>query len=279
MVNSIIYKTKKIKLNDIVNFRSRLEKNIFRSHYFFNFKKLKFRKWKFQRSYKYHHYLFFLRRFSPNLTYVPNYNHLVHPNYLDIDNIKINKYTQLFSYKSKVDLKRRLLGFFLIRKTKLLKAFLVFRHITTHFNIFDTNYEVLLLRLGFVPSIKEARRFIKYGVLKINGHIITKTRHLNDLDYVEFSDNLIDISLIDSCYSHLIKKYNAYEDIIYIKIIDYIYFLCSEYRKKMFMGILPFISPMNYATFNFIYFNKLLKNQWHYYINFYVAKKFLQYAR
>jgi hypothetical protein len=64
-----------------------------------------------------------------------------------------------------------------------------------------------------------------------------------------------------------------------LKIIDFLRVLIIDEEPNKFIGFLPFTSTFNFSTFSFIYFNILMKNQWHIFIDFYVAKKFLHYAR
>jgi hypothetical protein len=150
-----------------------------------------------------------------------------------------------------------------------------------HFNIFDTNFEILLIRLGIAKNVKQARMFVKAGVLNINGHIVTQTRHLNHLDIVKFSKNQVYFKICYSKFSFRIKKYRLIDNSGFFNVFNYIrvLFLRKSREKYKFLGFLPFTSTFNFATFSFIYFNFLMKNQWHFFIDFHIAKKFLQYAR
>jgi hypothetical protein len=278
MVNSVISKTKVQKLKDVFIFTTNSEKNLFRSTFFFNYVKFRKKKWKYYRSKNQFDMNFIFTRYAPNITYVPKYTHLV-TEPIDVDNMKINKMIQLLSYRSKLFLIRRLLGFFLIRKTKLLKKFMVFKQMNIHFNVFDTNFEVLLTRLCIAKTIKEARIYIQKGILKINNHIVTQTRHLNHLDLVKFSTNCINFIFTSSQFNFKIKKYELIKDCMNLKIIDFLRVLIIDEEPNKFIGFLPFTSTFNFSTFSFIYFNILMKNQWHIFIDFYVAKKFLHYAR
>jgi hypothetical protein len=278
MINSLIRKPLKHKLSDVFGYKKTFEKNVFRSNFFFNFLKYRKKKWRYFRSpYQYDDSLIF-KRFAPNITYVPKYTQLV-TEVIDIDNFRINKFAQLLSYKSKLWFKDRLLKFFLIRKTKLLKKFLVFRQINIHFNVFDTNFEILLIRLGIAKTIKQARVFVKAGVLNINGHIVTQTRHLNHLDIVKFSKNEIYGNIYRSKFNFRLKKYQQRNSSGLFTVFNYIRLLSRMYQKYKFLGFLPFTSTFNFSNFSFIYFNFLMKNQWHFFIDFHIAKKFLQYAR
>jgi hypothetical protein len=49
--------------------------------------------------------------------------------------------------------------------------------------------------------------------------------------------------------------------------------------KDFLLDILPFPFPINYTTFNFIYFDLVFKNQWHFNVNWYTLRKFLRYNR
>ena len=283
MINTKIYKTKILKLNDIFLPRATYDKNIFRSTFFFNYQKFRHKKWKFQRGFNNFTDKIIFRRFAPNLSYLPNYSrYVVKP--MDVDNIKINHRNQFLTYSAKLFLKRRLLGFFLFQKTKLLKKFLVFRHMNTHFNVFDTNFEVVLLRLGIANSIEQARIYIKNGMLSVNNHIVTQTRHLNHNDLVKLSRKPILFSIIRSDYSKKERCYVLRRRQFYIDIINYLTFivlrrLSNLKYKHIFFDLLPWTSTFDYSRFSFIYFNYLMKNQWHFFIDFFIAKKFLQYAR
>lgn len=279
MINALLLKPKKIQLNDIFNYKTNPVKNMYRSGYFYNYAKFRRRKWKFQRSARNISDEIIFKRYAPNIMYIPNYTKLLKNK--GRDTVKINENKQLFTYRSKLRLKQRLLNFFLIRKAKLLKKFLICRHITTHFNNFDVNYEVLLLRLGIALSIEQARVFIKGGVLKINGHIMKQNHHLNHLDFVQFNSKaVIKIKRTHSTYSRDLRKY-VYNIIFYDIQVIYSLLIRKTYKLdiKNFLGLLPFTSTFNFSNFSFIYFNYLIKNQWHFFINFYVSKKFIQYGR
>lgn len=284
MANKLILQKKQVKLKDLFN--QYTKSNVFRSNFTFNFIKFRKQKWKFQRTYKNQEDSNIYKRYAPNLTYIPNYTKFISLSEKKENKIHINKFIQYFSYKSRLILRKRLMTFFLIRKAKLLKKFLVYRHMTTHFNIFDSNYEVLLLRLGLANSIRQAREFIKKGVLKINNHVVNQTHHLNNYDIVELSSNLIEFNVCYSKFSKFYHKYMLMKDEYNFKLIDYIKLLLydknnirNKNRAYLFLGVLPFISTFNFRTFTFIYFNYLLKNQWHFYIDFFVAKKFIHYNR
>jgi hypothetical protein len=165
----------------------------------------------------------------------------------------------------------------------ILKKRFVFKHITTNFNNFDTNYEMLLLRLGIVNNMKLARNVIKQGVLLINGRNCFSTRHLINYDFISFSNKSINILDKEAIFDRRRRKYRTIYSELCVKIIDYLELVCLEAEfntnTRIFLGLLPFTSPVDYCTMSFIYFNHLLKNQWNYFFDFYVAKKFVQYAR
>jgi hypothetical protein len=283
MINTKIYKTKILKLNDIFLPRAVYDKNIFRSNFLFNYSKFRHKKWKFQRSkYTFSDPVIF-RRFAPNLSYVPNYSqYIVKP--IDVDNIKINLRNQFLTYSAKLFLKKRLLGFFLFQKTKLLKKFMVFRHMNTHFNVFDTNLEVVLLRLGIANSIHQARLYIQQGILEINNHIVTQTRHLNHLDMVKLSRKPILFKIKRSVYDKKVRNFVLEYSQYFLDICNYITLIVLKNLSlikpdQLFFDFLPWTSTFNFSRFSFIYFNFLMKNQWHFFIDFFIAKKFLQYAR
>lgn len=279
MLNRNKYIIKKnIKLKDIFIFRSP-DKNIFLSDFVFNFQKFRRRKWKYQRGRRNYFKKVVFTRFAPNLTYVSMYSSFINETLKNQQVIKIDTESQLLSYRSKLFLKKRLGGFFFVKKFKTLRKLFVYKHMITHFNVFDSNYEVLLLRLGFVKSIKEARNYISFGILRINDRIVNQTRHLNNNDLVSCSDNPMIFSLYDSIFNRVFKKYEAYNTTILSKFFDYISLLVKEKEEKFLLGILPFISSINFSNFSFFYFNTLMKNQWHFFIDFFIAKKFLHYKR
>ena len=280
MVNSKIRKLKKVRIKDTVSPPVCRDKNILRSNFVFDKTKFRRRKWKFLRSWKNYIDSKTFKRYAPNLNYVPMYSRLI--NYkIDIDNIKINKFMQFFSYKSRVLLVKRFRGLLRYEKISILKKRFVFKHITTNFNNFDTNFEMLLLRIGVVNNMKLAKNIIKQGALIINGRDCFSTRHLVNYDLVAFSPR--NLELIDKVpgFNPITRKYISVLSNISIKLIDYLELMCVEanLNTRMFLGVLPFTSPVNYCTMTFIYFNHLLKNQWNYFFDFYVAKKFVQYAR
>jgi len=282
MVNSKIRKLKKIRIKDTISPPACRDKNILRSNYVFDKTKFRRRKWKFLRNWKYYIDSKTFKRYAPNLNYVPLYSRLI--NYkIDIDNIKINKFMQFFSYKSRLLLVKRLRGLLRYEKMRILKKRFVFKHITTNFNNFDTNYEMLLLRIGIVNNMKLARNIIKQGALLINGRDCFSTRHLINYDFISFSDKSINLLDKETMFDYRRRKYRTIYSELCIKIIDYLELVCLEAEfntnTKIFLGILPFTSPVDYCTMSFIYFNHLLKNQWNYFFDFYVAKKFVQYAR
>lgn len=273
-----VVQEKKLKLKDIFILKSP-DKNIYRSYFVFNFQKFRTRKWKFLRSKRYYFKRFIFKRFCPNLTYIPKYTKLVTDINIRKKAIKIKKESQLLSYRSKLFLKKRIVGFFATRKVSRIKKLLLFRHMTTHFNSFDSNYETILLRLGICPTIEEARKFLKFGVLKINDHVVTQNRHLNKLDIVELSKNLVVYTKSESFFNKFIKAYDCLKMEICSTLFGYILLMISEDEERSFFDILPFISTINFATFEFIYFNDLMKNQWHFYLDFFTAKKFFHYNR
>nr|BDB10250.1 hypothetical protein [Actinophrys sol] len=273
-----IVEKKKIKLKDIFITESP-DKNIYRSYFLFNFQKFRKRKWKFLRSKRYFSSSFIFKRFCPNLTYMPNYSEFITDSNIHKKDIKIKNDAHMLSYRSKLFLKKRILGFFAVRKFSRIKNLLIFRHMTTHFNTFDSNYETVLLRLGICNTIIQAREFVKCGVLKINNHIISQNRHLNSLDIVELSQNLIFFFKYDSVFNKVKKAYDYYKMEICSTVFGYMSLLLKEDPHRMFFDVLPFISTINFSTFDFIYFNDLMKNQWHFYLDFFAAKKFFHYNR
>lgn len=283
MINSLIKKSKKITWNDAAFGKAHYDKNIYRNLFFFNRSKFKRRKWKFLRSWKNLLENVLIKRFSPNLKYMPMYSRLINKT-IDIDNIKLNKFRQYLTYKSRLTLITRLRGFFRIRTLKKLKQHFVYKHITTQFNSFDNNFEILLVRLGIVDNIKTARVYIKDGVLKVNNFIRYKTSNLKNYDFVEFSDNTIVVFYQKYIFIPPLRKFkNIYNDYL-VKVIDQMDYMCSHSFAKRnlnlyFLYMLPFTFPINYENMSFIYFNFLLKNQWNYFFDFYTIKKFLQYAR
>ena len=159
-----------------------------------------------------------------------------------------------------------------------------FLKFTQNFNIFYTNFEVLLLRLGFTKSIRESRIYIKAGVLKVNNHIVRQNRHLMHCDIFKFSKVPVKIRIRRSIFDKKIRKYVLKEKIHFLDLITYAQLLVvdrqSDIKKQhKFLGLLPGTSTFNYRKFSCYYFNILMKNQWHFFIDFFVAKKFLQYAR
>jgi hypothetical protein len=282
MVNSKIRKLKKVRVKDTVSPPACRDKNILRSNFVFDKTKFRRRKWKFLRSWKNYTDSRTFKRYAPNLNYVPLYSRLI--NYkIDIDNIKINKFMQFFSYKSRLLLVKRLRGLLRYEKISILKKRFVFKHITTNFNNFDTNFEMLLLRIGIVNNMKLARTIIKQGALLINGRNCFSTRHLINYDLVSFSKKNLKILDKETNFDHRRRKYKNFTAHLRLKLIDYLELMCIEAKlytnSRLFLGVLPFTSPVNYCTMAFIYFNHLLKNQWNYFFDFYVAKKFVQYAR
>lgn len=288
---------KKIKLRDI--FVSS-DKNIYRTNFFFNYGKYRHKKWKLARSYKNFEDTVIFKRYAPNISYIPKYSYIITANKIDGDNIKIDKFNQYLTYKSRLFLKKRLMGFYRIHKTKLLKKFLVFRHMSTHFNVFDTNYEILLIRFGLADGIKEARHLIKCGVLKINNFIVNQTRHLNHMDVVQFSSRQIIKKKSYSVFSIPLKKFVTETIYMKLNLFNHFRLLLQERRMPMdikknpqknsqqnpkrnlryeLIGFLPFISVFNFSNFSFLYHNRLMKNQWHFFIDFYIAKKFIKYNR
>jgi len=281
MINSIIRKTKKITLNDVAFSYSNYDKNIYRSTYFYNKAKFKHRKWKFLRSWKNRLISVLLKRFSPILKYMPRYSRLI-VGEIDIDNIKINKFRQYLTYKSKLTLLKRYRSFFRMRTTKKFKKKFIYKHMTTHFNQFDTNFEMLLLRLGIVNNMKTARVFINDGILKINKHIRYQTHHLINFDRIQFSKRVMYVRKKVTLFLYAYRKYRVRYYHMYLKAIDHIDLLCqeaSEYRIYHFLAALPFTFTINYQTMTFVYFNFILKNQWNYCFDFFTTKKFLQYGR
>lgn len=281
MINSIIRKRKKLVCNDIAFPPSNYEKNVLRSIFFYNKTKFKHKKWKFLRSWKFRLYDVLFKRFSPSLKYMPRYTRLI-SKFFDIDNIKINKFRQYLTYKSRLTLVTRLRGLFRFRTVKKLKKNFTYKHITTHFNTFDTNFEMLLLRLGIVTNIKTARVYVKNGILKINHNIRYQTNHLMNFDRVGFSKRETIILKVFSIFWYVTKKYRAMSYDMYLKMIDHMDLLChevSEFNRHHFLVALPFTSTFNFKNMKFVFFNFLLKNQWNYFFDFFTAKKFLQYAR
>jgi len=288
MINSKLLIKKQIKLNTLIT-KKTSEINLLRSDFFFNYSKFRKKKWRLQRDTN--KYVLF-RRFAPNITYIPNYSHYINIKHITKDfPIKIDKSSQLLTYKSRVELRRRLSGFFLIRKKKDLKRFLTYRYMSLHFNVFDSNFEVFLLRLGLVNSIKQARLHIKDGILKVNRKIVNQTRHFLNLDIVEFSKNLTNFNKIDFIYNDITKKYEMKKLKFSTSFFNYIFYLFyKEYDEEMeefsqdiadtlFLGILPFTSIFNFENYSFIYFNILMKNQWHFFWDFFIMKKFILYNR
>lgn len=300
MVNSVILKKKKIKLNIVLPFRS-TEYNLYRSNYFYNYSKYRKRKWSRQRN-KESDFMIY-RRYAHNITYIPNYSYYINTRHIFRNiTVKINKFNQLLNFKSKFELGRRLAGYFHIRKKKDLKDFLVYKYINLHFNVFDSNYEVFLLRLGIIDSIKEARRCIKKGVIRINQFLVKQTRHFLNLDSVRFTKNCMDFYDATYRYNYKKRKYDSFKKITSVPFFNYVQsFILDQlkydfdpehdYRdnthieilekveKNKFLGILPFTSSLNYENYNFVYFNTLVKNQWHFFWDFFVMKKFIQYNR
>jgi hypothetical protein len=178
---------------------------------------------------------------------------------------------------------KRLRGLLRYEKISTLKKRFVFKHITTNFNNFDTNFEMLLLRIGIVNNMKLARNIIKQGALLINGRDCFSTRHLINYDLVAFSNKNLKILDKETDFDYRRRKYTVFASNLRVKLIDYLELICLEakfnFNSKLFLGVLPFTSPVDYCTMTFIYFNHLLKNQWNYFFDFYVAKKFVQYAR
>lgn len=305
MINSKLLRKKQLKLKTILPLKS-YEHNIYRSNFFYNFHKYRKRKWSKQRN-AYSNIAIF-ERYAPNLTYLPEYSFYINiGSYIPRTiNVKINKFDQLLNYKSRCLLRSRLSGFFWLRKRKDLKKFLVYRHINLHFNVFDSNYEVFLLRLGILDSIKEIRFYLKQGILKVNNHIVTQTRHFMHLDIIKFSKNFINFYNVNYFYDYKLKRYicnKVYQSLSFFNyirfyIIDYLEYevdfddeedyefdhkytieILEKHEKNKFLGILPFTSVCNFENFSFIYFSTLLKNQWHFFWDFFIMKKFLQYNR
>jgi len=277
MVNALQRKHKKIKLKDIY-IKYAVEKNMYRGLLFFNFKKFRRRKWKFHRSKFLYQPKFVFHRFAPNITYIPRYNHLIQSQGR-IEKIKINEFGQLLTYRSRLALRRKISGFFFVRRYKDLRRMFVFRHMTTHFNVFDSNYELMLVRLGIADTIKEARDFILCGVLKVNGRVQFKTKHFNNFDIVQFSRNLLMPFRIQSYFSKKLGKWASIDEELLLTAFNYFCYLILENHEKSFTGILPFTFPVNYSTFTFIFFNILMKNQWHFVFDFHIVKKFFHYNR
>jgi ribosomal protein S4 len=291
MINLKILKQKRIKLNTLFTKRTP-EINLLRTNYFYNYAKFRKKKWYSQRGQEGTSDSIIFRRFAPNITYIPNYSHYINVKHLTKDTpVKIDKSSQLLSYRSRVELRRRLSGFFLIRKKKNLKKFLTFRYMNLHFNVFDSNFEVFLLRLGLVSTIKEARIHIKNGILKVNKKIVNQTRHFLHLDIIEFSKNLTKFSKINYSYNFekkgYIKEHIEFESSFFNYILYLIYQILDETTNKfeienfenMFLGVLPFTSLFNFVNFSCIYFSTLMKNQWHFFWDFFIMKKFILYNR
>jgi hypothetical protein len=277
MINALQRKFKKIKLNDIY-FKFAEEKNIYRGQFFFNFRKFRKKKWKYhRRNFLYNDNIIF-RRYAPNLTYVPNYSSYINKT-VKGDKLKMNTISLLLSYKSRLFLKRKIRGFFNVRSSCELRKIFVFRHITTHFNVFDSNFDIVLLRLGLADTIREAKEFIYLGVLRINGRMQRRIKHLNHLDLVEFTKNDIVPFRITSFFSRRKKKWSVLSDFLVMSAFDYLSLLMSDFDIKNFLGFLPFTSTINLTNFSFIYFSYLMKNQWHFWLDFFVAKKFFHYNR
>lgn len=268
-----------VKLKDIyIKFAP--EKNLYRGIFFFNFKKFRKKKWRFHRSRFLYESNIIFRRFAPNITYIPKYTALLKEKNLRAVKIRIKESFQILTYRSRLELKRKVGGFFSIRRLRDLRRMFVFRHMSTHFNIFDSSYEVMLLRLGLADTIKDARDFISCGILNINGHNITKSKHLNHLDYVHFEGEALLVShRVDSYFSRKQRKWVVIQDLIVAAGFPYTRYLVLQDHDKAFVGCLPFTFPVNYRNMNFIYFNILMKNQWHFFLDFFVAKKFLHYNR
>lgn len=272
-------RNKLVKLKDIyIKFAP--EKNIYRGIFFFNFKKFRKRKWKYHRSWFLYENNIIFRRFAPNITYIPRYTYLFRVKNLRTIKIKINESFQILTYRSRLELRRKVGGFFSIRRLRDIRRMFVFRHMSTHFNVFDSSYEVMLLRLGLADTIKDARDFVICGILNINGHNITKTKHLNHLDFVKFETEALIVShRVDSYFSRKVRKWVVIQDIIVGAGFPYTRFLVQDNHEKSFLGCLPFTFPVNYKNMSFIYFNILMKNQWHFFLDFFVAKKFFHYNR
>lgn len=249
--------------------------------YFFNKTKFKHKKWKFLRSWKNKVINVIMKRFSPLLKYMPRYSRLI-TKAVNADNIKINKIRQFLTYSSRLSLLKRFRTFFRIRTVTKTKKKFIYKHITTHFNHLDTNFEMLLLRLGIVDNMKTARVYINTGILKINKHIRFKTHHLINFDLIKFSKRVV---LIYKNLAVFLRKRRRYQNFffdMYLKTIDHVELLCNEvrdFKKQHFFGKLPFTFTMNYKNMTFVYFNIVSKNQWNYYFDFFTIKKFLQYAR
>lgn len=281
MINYIILKKKKIKSNDVAFPKNSYDKNVYRSMYFYNKTKYKHKKWKFLRSWRNIVVSVIMKRFSPLLKYMPKYSRLVIKP-VDVDNIRINKVRQYLTYDSKLSLLKRFRSFFRFRTVKKTKKKFIYKHITTQFNHLDTNFEILLLRLGIVDNMKTARVYINHGILKINKHIRYKTRHLINFDRIKMSRNLIPLIKNMSVFLRRRRRYKVIIFNIYLKTIDHIELLCTEareFKKQHFLGTLPFTFTINYKTMTFVYFNIIFKNQWNYFFDFFSIKKFLQYAR
>jgi len=187
---------------------------------------------------------------------------------------------------SKVHLKRRILYFLLLRKVSSLKKLIWNRILKINFHKFDSSYELLLLRLGFANSIRQARGYVKEGIFEINGRITTENKYLQNYDLVCASKNELEIHLNDSFYSRKHGGYILKIRCLVCSLLNYFLLLTYENEEggiyaneKSLEGVLPYTSTMNFCNLSFIFFSSVVHNQWNFYIDFFSIKKFLQYNR
>lgn len=280
-----LWRRKRIKLNQI--FYNKSGDNIFKSNFFFNYKKYRHKRWRFQRSYITFNDNHIYTRFSPIVSYMPDYSIYINEGAHATKRININRFNQTFSFKTKFQLKKRLLYLYLCRKSESLKKFVWNRHMTKNFTKFDAHYEMLLLRLGFVNSMQQAKSYVSKGILEVNDYIKTQTTCLANKDFVAISDKcILDFRFTDSFYSKYKRGYVSKFRYIFCTFKQYLFLMIlldindSFYKNIQFLvGILPFTSTINFSNLTFIYFSTILKNQWNFYIDFFMVKKFLQYNR